>query len=128
MTCVSTVSYSFLLNGVRFGSLHPERGIRQGDPLFPYLFMFCAEVLSNMILAEEWKGHLIGVAVCRSGPRVSHLLFADDILIFCRAMAEELLCVQSLLRYFDEVSRLAINFKNRQWYSARTRRWPSERS
>ncbi|KAK4382860.1 putative mitochondrial protein [Sesamum angolense] len=67
-----------------------ERGIHQGDPLFPYLFMFCVEVLSNMILAEEWKGHLIGVVVCRSGPGVSHLLYADDILIFCRAMAEEL--------------------------------------
>ena len=59
----------------------PWRGIRQGDPLSPYLFLICAEGLSSILQYEEEVGGINGIRVCRNAPSVSHLLFADDSLI-----------------------------------------------
>ena len=75
---------------VRFNSQEtdiftPSRGIRHGDPLFPYLFLICAEGLSSMLQYEEEVGGMEGIRVCRNAPSVSHLLFADDSLILMRA-------------------------------------------
>jgi hypothetical protein len=58
----------------------PTKGIRHGDPLPPYLFVLCAEVLQ----AEEIGG-IEGIKVCMNAPSVSHLLFADDSLILLKA-------------------------------------------
>ena len=84
MMCVCTVSYSVLINGEPKGKIVPSRGLRQGDPISPYLFLLCAEGLSVMLKKEENEGHIKGVAVSRGASRVSHLLFADDNIIFCR--------------------------------------------
>ncbi|KAL0431917.1 UNVERIFIED_CONTAM: hypothetical protein Sradi_0817700 [Sesamum radiatum] len=88
MKYVTTVSFSFLLNGEQFGILRPEQGLRQGDPLSPYFFLFCAEAFSGLIRKAESEGTIEGVAVSRKAPSVSHLLFADDMLIFCQATKE----------------------------------------
>ncbi|KAL0447658.1 UNVERIFIED_CONTAM: putative mitochondrial protein [Sesamum latifolium] len=109
MTCVSSVSFSFLLNGEQFGFLCPERGLRQGDPLSPYLFLLCAEVLSGMLCRAEHMGLIQGVAVSRSAPRVSHLLFVDDTLIFCSATTEAMTCIQQILLDFERALGLKIN-------------------
>ncbi|KAL0463606.1 UNVERIFIED_CONTAM: putative mitochondrial protein [Sesamum latifolium] len=69
MHCVSSVSLSFLLNGVIFGSLKLKRGLRQGDHLSSYLFLLCAEAFSNLIQQEEWRGNIQGVAICHNGPK-----------------------------------------------------------
>lgn len=58
-----------------------SRGLRQGDPLSPYLFLMVAEGLSCMIKKAEERGELNGVKVCREAPIISHLLFTDDPLI-----------------------------------------------
>ena len=89
MMCVSTVSYLVLINGEPKGKIVPLRGIRQGDPISPYLFLLCTEGLSAMLKKEESEGHIKGVAICRGALRVSHLLFADDSIIFCRASIAE---------------------------------------
>ena len=49
MRCVCSASFSFLVNGVPQGHIVPSRGIRQGDPLSPYLFLFCAEGLTGVL-------------------------------------------------------------------------------
>ena len=60
----------------------PLRDLRQGDPLSPYLFVHCLEILSNMTIfkveEESWKG----VEITRGRPSLIHLLFADDLMLF----------------------------------------------
>ena len=82
MKCVSTPSFSVWINGKSYRNIKPSRGIRQGDPLSPYLFLICAEGFTSLLAKVELDGRLHGVAVCRNAPRITNLLFADDSLIF----------------------------------------------
>lgn len=61
MACVQTVSYSVIVNGSPVGRIKPSRGIRQGDPISPYLFLLCAENLSALLFKAEQKGYITGV-------------------------------------------------------------------
>ncbi|KAL0327584.1 UNVERIFIED_CONTAM: putative mitochondrial protein [Sesamum angustifolium] len=99
-----------MLNGSQFGYLCPERGIHQGDPLSPYLFILCAETLSCLIQDREATGHIKGVAVAKNAPRVSHLLFAHDTLIFCQATVEAMMSIRNILNIYGRASGQIINF------------------
>ncbi len=82
MECVTSVSYSILVNGDPKWYVKPNRGLRQGDPLSPYLFLICAEGLSTLLRKVEREKVIQGISISRGGPQVSHLFFADDSLIF----------------------------------------------
>ena len=75
MRCVSTVTYSIKINGTPRGHIITSRGIRQGDPLSPYIFLLCAEGLSALIQSAVDRGQMEGVKICRGSPRLSHLFF-----------------------------------------------------
>ena len=82
MRCyLSTVSYAVLVSGNAKGWVKATRGLRQGDPLSPFLFTIIADVLSRMLRAEE-RSMLEGFTVGRNRTRVSHLQFADDTIFF----------------------------------------------
>ena len=103
-SCMSTVSYSVLRNGQPVGNIKPTKGLRQGDPLSPYLFLLCAMGLQGLIKKVETNGDIRGVSICRNGPRVSHLFFADDSVLFCRAKVEECQRVLELLSVYEKGS------------------------
>ena len=83
MSCVSTPSFSIRINGKAYGNITPSRGIHQGDPMSPYLFLICAKGFISLLAKAEFERGLHGVAVCRSAPSITNMLFADDSLIFC---------------------------------------------
>lgn len=73
MRCVRSVSYSFRINHNIIGTLMPQRGLRQGDPLSPYLFVLCAQGLSSIISKAVDRQRFQGVRIARSCPTISHL-------------------------------------------------------
>ncbi|KAL0315212.1 UNVERIFIED_CONTAM: hypothetical protein Scaly_2877900 [Sesamum calycinum] len=82
MLCVSSVSYYFVISVCQFGSIILQRGL-QRDPLSPYLFKLCKESLSSLFREATASGRVPGVSVCHGAPNISHLLFADDTMVFC---------------------------------------------
>lgn len=80
--CATNVKYHILVNDERVGPVIPGRGLRQGDPLSPYLFILCAGGMTSLIKQAERNNILHGIKVCCIAPAISHLLFADDIFLF----------------------------------------------
>jgi hypothetical protein len=117
--CLESVQYSVLVNGENVGPIVPRRGLRQGDPLSPYLFILCAEGLTALIKKYEARGDLHGVKVCRGAPNISHLLFADDCFLFFRANVREAQCMKKILNDYEKASGQAINYVKSEVYFSR---------
>ncbi|KAL9457786.1 hypothetical protein AB3S75_006771 [Citrus x aurantiifolia] len=110
MLCVSTVRYHVIRDGKEIGPIVPSRGLRQGDPLLPYLFILCAKGLSALIRKNERAGLLHGVKVARGAPIVSHLFFADDCFLFFKANNSEAHVIKRILGVYGQGSGQMVNF------------------
>ena len=109
MQCISKATYSVLINGEPHGHITPSRGLRQGDPLSPYLFLLCTEGVHGLLRKAEENGDIRGVSICRSAPKLTHLLFAYDSLIFCRAKINEFEKLLEILATYEQASEQQIN-------------------
>ena len=107
--CLSTVSFAVLVNGNAKGWVKASRGLRQGDPLSPFLFTIVTNVLSRMMLTTEERSLLEGFRVGRNRTRVSRLQFANDTIFFSNTYEEELQTLKSLLLVFGHIYRLKVN-------------------
>ncbi|XP_027152248.1 uncharacterized protein LOC113752330 [Coffea eugenioides] len=108
-SCLKTVSYSFNCNGEVKGFATPEKGIRQGDPLSPYLFLICSEGFSNLLKRAEESKRIQGLKISRLGPVLTHLFFADDSIIFCKANKNEAVEIMKVLKTYENASGQLVN-------------------
>jgi hypothetical protein len=98
--CITSPNIQVLWNGSITEAFTPSRGIRQGCPLEPYLFVLCIERLSHMICREVEAGSWKPMRAGRDGPLISHLMFADDILLFAEASLEQMNLILYILDQF----------------------------
>lgn len=89
MHYITIVTYSILINGVANGCIIPTKGLRQGDPLSSYLFLFCADGISSLINEVARNKLINGISICRGCPTITYLFFADDNLLLCKASRQE---------------------------------------
>lgn len=117
MSCVTTTSISILINGSKTQYFTPTRGIRQRDPLSPYLFIMCMELfLRNISLSIDylnWKP----IRLSNKGPLLSHLFFADDIILFSKITPKSCNAIIDVLNNFCKYSGQKINFENQNFSS-----------
>ncbi|KAL5557493.1 hypothetical protein UlMin_039729 [Ulmus minor] len=110
LDCVTSVYYSLLLNGEKVGCIRPSRGLRQGDPLSPYLFLLCAKGLSTLIHNSERSGQIHGMQCGTNGPTISHLFFADDSLLFVEATPASCYAIKEILSHYETASGQLVNY------------------
>jgi hypothetical protein len=67
LECISTISYSLLVNGEPHGYIKPSQGLHQGDPLSPYLFLLCVEGFHSLLQRAQISGDLHGISISRGG-------------------------------------------------------------
>lgn len=111
MAMVTTVLYSFIINGCPRGYLHSSRSLLQGDPLSPYLFLLCAECLSALLAKSKRDDLLTGISICPGAPTVNHLLFADDSLLFSQANEIDCLLIAKVLYDYESASGQKVNLQ-----------------
>ncbi|CAL1410472.1 unnamed protein product [Linum trigynum] len=114
--CVTSVSFSLILNGTEHGYFRPHRGIRQGDPLSPLLYAIYTEAFSAMIDGALSSNQLHELKVHRHAPTISHLLFADDSYLFLRASSIECSSLLHLLELYEQSSGAKVNLSKSSVY------------
>jgi hypothetical protein len=108
-----------LINGSPHGCISPTQGLRQGDPLFPYLFLLCAKGLSALLLSAEQNRQISGLPIVRGGFKLSHLFFYDDSLLFCRATFLGWCSIHSFLDAYERALGQKINWSNTSLFFSR---------
>ncbi|GJR84770.1 reverse transcriptase [Tanacetum coccineum] len=113
--------HEVMVNGDSVGVIKPQRGLRQGDPISPYLFIIIADVLSRQISRAMTLGTLSGIKMARNCPLISHIFFADDSLFFLKASHAECGTLVSILNSYWEASGQTVNFqKSSAFFSLNT--------
>ena len=110
--CISTICFSILINGSPCGFFESSKGLRQGDPLSPLLFVLVMESLGRMVDKAVHEGHMLGFSVGNLEGRslaVSNLLLGEDTVIFCEADLDQILFLHMILTWFEAVFGLKIN-------------------
>ncbi|XP_056690367.1 uncharacterized protein [Spinacia oleracea] len=121
LNCIASPATSIIVNGKPSPSFKTTRGIRQGDPISPYVFIICMEYLADMISEaaskENWKPFYLK----RNGIPITHLMFADDLLLFGDTSAKTLSGMKEVLRNFWDCSGQKMNnSKSKIYFSKHT--------
>lgn len=117
MCCMSTVSYYISLNGALLEPFAGKKGLRQGDPISPYLFVLCMEYLSRLMHTVHKNPSFSYHPRC-SRLKITHLTFADDILFFSKGTLESITTLLDYFEVFSQTSRLIANKRKSEIYYA----------
>ena len=115
--CLSTASFSVSINGALGGFFNNSKGIRQGDPMSPYLFVLAMECLSRL-LASRFETGIIGYHPRTENVAISHLMFADDVMIFFDGSSNSLHGIAECLDDFASWSGLSMNATKTELFTA----------
>ncbi|XP_074314122.1 uncharacterized protein LOC141649329 [Silene latifolia] len=115
MTCVKTTSFSLCLNGSSFGYFKEQRGLRQGDHISPLIFTLCMDYLTRMtnFATDRWPFQYH--PLCK-GSKLNHLMFADDLLMFCKGNANSIMLLIRAFSSFSKASGLTMNTTKSEVY------------
>lgn len=108
--CVQSATTSVLVNGSSSGKFSLERGLRQGDPLLPFLFLLAAEGLGLLITKACTKGLLSPAVIGKDKVVLSYLQYADDAVFVCKSGVENVCGIKRILCLLELVSGLKVNF------------------
>lgn len=108
MGCITSVSFAILVNGSATSSFNIDRGIRQGCPLSPLLFLLVMEGLSILIASAKRSGGFSGLKIMEHF-YLTHLLFVDDILIFLNGSVRDTTSLNEILNLFCSATGIEIN-------------------
>lgn len=111
MESVTSVEFTVYANGEARAKVSPQRGLRQGDPLSPYLFLLVKDVLSKLIHREVNGGNLAGLHINRNCPTLSHIFFADDAMLFLKAELKGCRVIMDVLEEYGTASGQMINYE-----------------
>ncbi|BBN68784.1 TatD related DNase [Prunus dulcis] len=107
--CLESANFSIMINGKPRGKFRASRGLRQGDPLSPFLFTLVSDVLSRIIERAQDVNLVHGIVSGHDQVEVSHLQFADDTIFFLDGKEEYWLNLLQMLKLFCDVSGMKIN-------------------
>nr|KYP62563.1 Retrovirus-related Pol polyprotein LINE-1 [Cajanus cajan] len=97
---------TFLLwNGKMLNEFSPSYGVRQGDPISPYILLLCLERLFHIINAAMEQKRWKPIRLSRNGPDLSHIAFADDLVLFVEDSLDQVEVISSCLKIFCESAR-----------------------
>lgn len=111
MGCVTSPSYSILVNGKALWSHTTSRGLHQGDPLSPCLFLLCVEGFTSILEKAKLENQISGVSICKNAPKITNLLFVDDSLLFCQSTQSEVVVISEILQKYAVAFGQSINLQ-----------------
>jgi len=115
---LNLVRLSISVNGTTTGFFPCTQGVLQGDPLLPLLFCLAEEVLSRALTIEQENGWLVPMQYCRDCDIPTHVLYGDDILIFCKGSKTNVRRLLPIFTSYSEASRQLINASKSRFFTS----------
>ena len=108
MACITSPTFSILINGSASHFFHSERGLRQGCPLSPLLFLLVIEALSRLLISANREGSIRGLKISDIY-FLTHLLFVDDVLILLDGSVQDSTTFSRILELFSKATGMEVN-------------------
>lgn len=114
--CITSGSFRLLWNGDLTEEVRPSKGVRQGDPISPYIFILYLDILAHLIQFKVAEGLWKPIKTSGDGPLISHLFFANDLLLFVEADTSQVVIIKECLLEFSKASGQKVNFAKSLMY------------